>query len=131
MIVRTEQNDLLKERMSNDGLVDLDQSLKDLEIDCTLKTAPAIGVTGCFKTKNCLSKPACSGGELHHATGTAASCRTSCGSAAGQGRRKGFATGRSFGGLACWAWVVPWLLVMSGGVVGVKGVPIPDCTYAA
>ena len=30
-----------------------------------------------------------------------------------------------------WAWVVPWLLVMSSGVVGVKGVPIPDCTYPA
>jgi len=36
-------------------------------------------------------------------------------------------SGRFFG----WVWVVPWLLVMSGGVVGVKGVPIPDCTYAA
>ena len=29
-----------------------------------------------------------------------------------------------------WAWVVPWLLVMSSGAVGVQGVPIPDCTYA-
>ena len=35
-------------------------------------------------------------------------------------------SGRFFG----WAWVVPWLLVMSGGAVGVQGVPIPDCTYA-
>ena len=34
------------------------------------------------------------------------------------------------GRFSWWAWVVPWLLVMSGGVVGVKGVPIPDCTYA-
>ena len=30
-----------------------------------------------------------------------------------------------------WAWVVPWLLVMSSGAVGVQGVPIPDCTYSS
>ena len=41
-IVRTEQNNLLKERMSNVGLADMDQSLKDLEIECTLKTAPKL-----------------------------------------------------------------------------------------
>ena len=72
----TEQNDLHKERMSNDGLI-LDQSLKDLEIDCTLKPAPAtcitcIGVSGCFNTNNRLSRPARGGGELNRATGAAA-----------------------------------------------------------
>ena len=31
--------------------------------------------------------------------------------------------------LAWWMWVVPWLVVL-GGVEGVPGVPIPDCTYS-
>ncbi len=35
--------------------------------------------------------------------------------------------GKSFGGLACWAWVLPWVLLVLGGVAGVKGVAIPDC----
>ena len=40
--------------------------------------------------------------------------------------------GRFFGGLSWWVWVVPWLLlVLGGGMEGVKGEPIPDCTYAA
>ena len=32
--------------------------------------------------------------------------------------------------LAWWMWVVPWLVVL-GGVEGVPGVPIPDCTYSS
>jgi hypothetical protein len=52
-------------------------------------------------------------------------------SGGGQERRKGFARGRSFGGLACWAWVLPWVLLVLGGMEGVKGVAIPDCTYTA
>ena len=115
--------------MSNDGLVDWNQSLKDLKFNCTLKTAPAIGVKGCFNTNNRLYRPARGGGELNRATGPAAACRTSCGGGS-QERRKWFATGRSFGGLACWAWVVPWVLLVLGRVEGVKGEPIPDCTYA-
>ena len=127
-IMRTEQK-LHKERIrvSNDGL---NQSLKVLEINCTLKTAPAIGVTGCFNTNNRLSRPARGGGGLNRATGTAAACGGTSSGGGGQKRRKGFARGRSFGGLACWAWVVPWVLLVLGGVEGVKGEPIPDCTYA-
>jgi hypothetical protein len=45
----------------------------------------------------------------------------------GQERRTGFARGKSFGGLACWAWVVPWFLLVLGGMEGVKGVAIPAC----
>jgi hypothetical protein len=52
-------------------------------------------------------------------------CDTSSGGG-GPERRKGFAKGRSFGGLACWAWVLPWVLLVLGGMEGVKGVPIPD-----
>jgi len=67
--------------------------------------------------------------ELNRATSSAAACGgASCGGG-GQGRRKGFARGSSFGDLACWAWLVPWVLLVLGGVEGVKGVPIPDCTY--
>ena len=126
--MRTEQK-LHKERIrvSNDGL---NQSLKVLEINCTLKTAPAIGVTGCFNTNNHLSRPARGGGELNRATGAAAACGGMSGGGGGPERRKGFARGRSFGGLACWAWVVPWVLLVLGGMEGVKGEPIPDCTYA-
>ena len=130
-IMGTEQNDLHKEKMSNDRLVaDLDQSLKVLEIDCTLKTAPAIGVTGCFNTNNRLSRPARGGGELNRATGAAAACGGTSSGGGGRKRRTGFARGRSFGGLAWWAWVVPWVLLVLGGMEGVKGEPIPDCTYA-
>ena len=93
-----------EERMSNDGVT---------EIDCTLETTPTIGVTGCFTTNNRLPRPARGGGG------------------GGPERRKGFAKGRSFGGLACWAWVLPWVLLVLGGMEGVKGVAIPDCTYAA
>jgi hypothetical protein len=39
-------------------------------------------------------------------------------------RRSGH--GKSFGGLACWVWVVPWVLLVLVGLEGVKGVPIPD-----
>jgi hypothetical protein len=38
-------------------------------------------------------------------------------------------TGGSVGGLACWAWVVPWLVLVLGGMEGVQGVPIPDHVY--
>ena len=130
-IMGTEQNDLHNERMSNDGVI-LDQSLKEVEeIHCTLKTAPAIGVTGCFNTNNRLSRPARGGGELNRATGAAAACGGTSSGGGGQKRRKGFARGRSFGGFVCWAWVVPWVLLVLGGVVGVKGEPIPDCAYPA
>ena len=134
-IMRTEQK-LHKERIrvSNDGLTRtriLDQSLKVLEINCTLKTAPAIGVTSRFNTTNHLSRPARGGAsELNRATGTAAACGGTSSGGGGQGRRKGFAMGSSFGGLACWAWVLPWVLLVLGGVEGVDGEPIPDCTYA-
>ena len=131
-IVGTEQNDLHKERMvgfsmSNDGLADLDQSLKGLEMDCTaLKKAPVIEVTGRFKTCTRPSGRVCRGGG--GLNGGAAACS---GTSAGGGEsRKVFAIrGKSFGGLACWAWVVPWVLLMLGGMEGVKGVAIPDCTY--
>jgi hypothetical protein len=63
--------------MSNDGVTDLDQSLKDLKIDCTLKTAPAIEATGRFKTSNRLPGWARGGGGLNIATGTAARGGTS------------------------------------------------------
>jgi hypothetical protein len=111
-----------EERMSNDGVT---------EIDCTLETTPTIGVTGCFTTNNRLPRPARGGGRLNRATGTAAVCGGTSGGGGGPERKKGFARGRSFGGLACWAWVLPWVLLVLGGVEGVKGVAIPDCTYAA
>ena len=38
--------------------------------------------------------------------------------------------GRSVGALSLWAWVVPWCWLVLGGVEGVDGEPIPDCTYA-
>ena len=114
-----------EERMSaNDGVTDLDQSLKDLEIDCTLETTPTIGVTGCFNTNNRLPRPARGGDKLNRAAGTAACGVTSSGGG-GPERRKGFARGKSFGGLALWAWVVPWMLLVLGGMEGVKGVAIP------
>ena len=112
----------IKERMSIDGLADLDQSLKDLEIDCTLETTPTIGVTGCFNTNNRLPRPARGGGRLNRAAGTAA-----CGGTSGGGG----GPERKFGSLALWAWVMPWFLLVLGGMEGVKGVAIPDCTYAA
>jgi hypothetical protein len=107
-----------EERISNDGVT---------EIDCTLETTPTIGVTGCFNTNNRLPRPARGGGRLNRAAGT---CTAACGGTSSGGggpkRRKGFAKGRSFGGLACWAWVLPWVLLVLGGMEGVKGVPIPD-----
>jgi len=62
---------------------------------------------------------------LNRAAGTAACGGTSDGGG-GPERRKGFTRGGSFGGLACWAWVVPWVLLVLGGIEGVKGAPIPD-----
>ena len=112
---------VIKERMSIDGLADLDQSLKNLESDGTLKTAPTIGVTGCFQTNNRLSGQARGGGELNRVVGTAA-CGGTSGGGGGPERR--------FSGLACWAWILPWFLLVLGGMEGVKGVAIPDCTYA-
>jgi len=83
-----------------------------------------------FKTSNPPSSGAQHGdGGLNRAASTAA-CGGTSGGGGGQERRKGFARGGSFGGLACWAWVVPWVLLVLGGVEGVKGVAIPDCTYA-
>jgi surface protein len=111
-----------------DGLADLGQSLKNLESDGTLKTAPTIGVTGCFQTNNHLSGQARGGGELNRAAGTAV-CDCSSDGGVGTERRKGFTRGGSFGGLACWAWVLPWVLLVLGGMEGVKGVAIPDCTF--
>jgi hypothetical protein len=119
---------VIKERMSIDGLADLGQSLKNLESDGTLKTAPTIGVTGCFQTNNHLSGQARGGGELNRAAGTAV-CGCSSDGGVGTERRKGFTRGGSFGGLACWAWVLPWVLLVLGGMEGVKGVAIPDCTF--
>jgi surface protein len=85
-----------------------------------------------FKTSNPPSSGAQQhgGGGLNRAKGTAAACGGTSSGGGGQERRKGFARGRSFGGLACWAWVMPWVLLVLGGVEGVKGVAIPDCTYA-
>jgi hypothetical protein len=58
------------------------------------------------------------------------------GKSRGRGRRggQGYAMGRSVGGLALWAWVawvVPWCWLVWGGVEGVDGEPIPDCTPTA
>jgi surface protein len=114
--------------VTNDGLADLDQSLKGLEIDCTaLKKAPASEVTGRFKTNNRPSGRVCrrGGGGLNR--GAAASG----GKSGGGGGPKGFTRGGSFGSLALWAWVMPWLLLLVlGGMESVNGVAIPDCTYA-
>jgi len=101
-----------EERMSNDGVT-------DLEIDCTLKMTPTIGVTGCFQTNNRLSGPARGGGELNRAAGTAA-CGGTSGGGGGPERR--------FGGLACWVCVVPWILLVLGGMEGVEGYQVPTCT---
>jgi len=73
------------------------------------------------------------------AIGTAAYCGTSCGGG-GQGRRTGFARVRSFGGLACWAWVFLVSLCGVGGVVQAVFTPadsaalkaaVGTCTYGA
>jgi hypothetical protein len=82
-----------------------------------------------FNTSNRPFGRAFGGGGLNRAASTAASGGTS-GGGGGQERRKGITRGGSFGGLACWAWVVPWVLLVLGGVEGVKGVAIPDCTYS-
>jgi hypothetical protein len=78
-----------------------------------------------FNTSNRPFGRACGGGGLNRAANTAASGGTT-GGGGGPERRKGFARGGSFGGLACWAWVVPWVLLVLGGIEGVKGAPIPD-----
>jgi len=111
-IMGTEQNE---ER--NDGFADLDQSLKDLEIDCTLKTVPAIGATSRFNTNKRMPRPARGGGRLNRAAGTAARGGTSS-DGGGPETKKRFARGRSFGGyLACVVWV--FLVSLFGGGVGV------------
>ena len=69
--------------------------------------------------------------EVVYATRPAGKRAAACGGG-GPRRRTGCAMGRFFGGSSWWVWVVPWLLlVLGGGMEGVKGVPIPDCTYAA
>jgi surface protein len=113
--------------------VDRDKTTENKGIDDAEKStmhevAPVNGWS--FKTSNCLSGRAFGGGGLNRAASTAASGGTS-GGGGGQERRKGITRGGSFGGLACWAWVVPWVLLVLGGVEGMKGVAIPDCTYAA
>ena len=131
-IVGTEQKH--KERMegfsmSNDGLADLDQSLNGLEMDCTaLKNAPVFGVMSRFKTSNRPSGRVCRGGGVLNRGAAACAGGTSTGG--GESRKVFAIRGKSFGGLACWAWVVPWVLLVLGDMEVVKGVPIPDCTYS-
>jgi hypothetical protein len=87
-----------------------------------------------FKTSNLPSGHARDGGGLNRAAGTATACGGTSGSRSNGGggpeRRKGFTRGGFFGGLACWVWFMPWVLLVLGGMEGVKGVAIPDCTYA-
>ena len=84
-----------------------------------------------FRKKACPTVDAAGLPEVVYATRPAGKRTAACGGG-GSRKRTGCAMGRFFGGSSWWVWVVPWLvLVLGGGMEGVKGEPIPDCTYTA